>query len=118
RVSPPLRRTACARHRPLARFAEPDSGRLTLGYSKIGRVERFSVLLASAKNPRLSKYPSQQTLEFELRSFMSSPAATTATSASASDKQPRIGHLKLAPWLACAVVIGAVIYTVSSWDAW
>ncbi|MBJ6135293.1 HlyD family secretion protein [Ochrobactrum sp. Q0168] len=49
---------------------------------------------------------------------MSSPAATTATSASASDKQPRIGHLKLAPWLACAVVIGAVIYTVSSWDAW
>ncbi|NSX86333.1 HlyD family secretion protein [Agrobacterium tumefaciens] len=49
---------------------------------------------------------------------MSSPAATTATSASASDKQPRIGHLKLAPWLACAAVIGAVIYSVSSWDAW
>ncbi|ERI13637.1 secretion protein HlyD [Ochrobactrum sp. EGD-AQ16] len=49
---------------------------------------------------------------------MSSAAATTATSASASHKQPRIGHLKLAPWLACAVVIGAVIYTVSSWDAW
>ncbi|MGK8704298.1 HlyD family secretion protein [Brucella anthropi] len=49
---------------------------------------------------------------------MSSPAATTATSASASDKQPRMGHLKLAPWLACAVVIGAVVYTVSNWDAW
>ncbi|MGH6774042.1 MULTISPECIES: HlyD family secretion protein [Brucella] len=52
---------------------------------------------------------------------MSSPAATTATSPSAPDQKPpspRMKHLILAPWLACAVVIGAVIYTVSSWDAW
>lgn len=52
---------------------------------------------------------------------MSSPAATITTSPSVSDKQRpllRTGHLELAPWLACAVVIGAVAYTVSSWDAW
>ncbi|WP_083347362.1 HlyD family secretion protein [Rhizobium sp. LCM 4573] len=52
---------------------------------------------------------------------MSSPAATTTTSPSASDKQPplpRKGHLKLVPLLACAVVIIAVAYTVSSWEVW
>lgn len=49
---------------------------------------------------------------------MSSPEAATAPSSSASDQNPRMRHLKLAPWLACAVAIGAVIYTVSSWNAW
>ncbi|MFK4822637.1 HlyD family secretion protein [Ochrobactrum quorumnocens] len=52
---------------------------------------------------------------------MPSRAATTATSPSASDQEPplpRVRHLRLAPWLACAAVIGAVAYTVSNWDAW
>jgi len=50
----------------------------------------------------------------------SSTPSTTPSSEPAHDARSRlrIWHLKLAPWLACAVAIGAVAYTASSWDAW
>lgn len=53
---------------------------------------------------------------------MSSSVPSNAAPSTASDNEirssDRAWHLKLAPWLACAVVIGAVAYTISSWDAW
>lgn len=52
---------------------------------------------------------------------MSSPADTSTASPSESNKHPlapRRWHLKLAPWLACAVAVGAVLYTVSNWNEW
>jgi len=31
---------------------------------------------------------------------------------------PRAWHLKLAPWLACAVALAAIVHTTSNWDVW
>ena len=50
---------------------------------------------------------------------MSGPAANTPQSPTPSSPPSRHAWpLKLAPWLACAIAIGAVAYTVSNWDAW
>ncbi|WP_273773134.1 HlyD family secretion protein [Brucella intermedia] len=54
--------------------------------------------------------------------FMSSSVPSNAAPSTASDNKirssDRAWHLKLAPWLACAVALAAVAYTASSWDAW
>ena len=53
---------------------------------------------------------------------MSNSAASSITPSSTSAQEAgsrlRAWHLKLAPWLACAIAIGAVVYTVSNWDTW
>ncbi|WP_448785062.1 HlyD family secretion protein [Brucella intermedia] len=53
---------------------------------------------------------------------MSSSVPSNAAPSTASDNEirssDRAWHLKLAPWLACAVALAAVAYTASSWDAW
>lgn len=52
---------------------------------------------------------------------MSRPADMSTASPSESNKHPlapRRWHLKLAPWLACAIAVGAVLYAVSNWNEW
>lgn len=50
----------------------------------------------------------------------SSGVSTTEPSASASQARSsrHLWHLRLAPWMACAIALGAITYTVSNWDEW
>ncbi len=47
-----------------------------------------------------------------------SSSAPSATSSAESPYGAHSWHLKLAPWLACAIAVGAVVYMASNWDTW
>ncbi|MFK0686498.1 HlyD family secretion protein [Ochrobactrum sp. BD67] len=50
---------------------------------------------------------------------MSGPAANAPQSSTPSSPPVRSAwRLQLAPWLACALALGGIAYTVASWDAW
>lgn len=52
---------------------------------------------------------------------MSNSTGTTSTAPgpdTAMPSQPRAWPLRLAPWLACALAIAAVVYMTWNWNAW